>query len=130
MLTGFKAKKSGHVINLGSVAGEHTGHGYTRDATITHRAGREPYIGGSIYCATKHAVRAFTNSLMKEVVDTPIRVTEIQPGESAAPPTETRRTDGSSGMVETEFSIVRYRGDKAAADKVYEGLQPCKHEVS
>ncbi|EPT06017.1 NAD-binding protein [Fomitopsis schrenkii] len=89
----FKEKKSGHVINLGSVAG------------------REPYIGGSIYCATKHAVRAFTNSLMKELVDTPIRVTEIQPG-----------------MVETEFSIVRFRGDRAAADKVYEGLQPLTAE--
>lgn len=70
-------------------------------------AGREPYAGGAIYCATKHAVRSFTGSLLREVVDTPIRVTEIQPG-----------------MVETEFSIVRFRGDKGAADKVYEGLQP------
>ncbi|KZT11366.1 NAD-P-binding protein [Laetiporus sulphureus 93-53] len=93
LIKGFKARKSGHVINLGSVAG------------------REPYAGGSIYCATKHAVRAFTNALMKEVVDTAIRVTEIQPG-----------------MVETEFSVVRFRGDKAAADKVYEGLQPLTAE--
>ena len=52
-------------------------------------------------------MRSFTGSLLREVVDTPIRVTEIQPG-----------------MVETEFSIVRFRGDKSAADKVYEGLQP------
>ncbi|PCH38211.1 NAD(P)-binding protein [Wolfiporia cocos MD-104 SS10] len=88
LIKGFKERKSGHVINLGSVAG------------------REPYAGGSIYCATKHAVRAFSGALMREVVDTPIRVTEIQPG-----------------MVETEFSIVRYRGDKAAADKVYEGIE-------
>ncbi|KAN0077304.1 hypothetical protein V8E55_011159 [Tylopilus felleus] len=85
----FKARKTGHIINLGSIAG------------------REPYAGGSIYCATKHAVNAFTGSLLRELVDTPIRVTEIQPG-----------------MVETEFSIVRYRGDKTAADKVYDGLQP------
>ncbi|KAI5899653.1 NAD(P)-binding protein [Schizophyllum commune H4-8] len=85
----FKQKNSGHIINLGSVAG------------------REPYAGGSIYTATKHAVHAFTASMMRELVSTPIRTTEIQPG-----------------MVETEFSIIRYRGDKSAADKVYEGLQP------
>jgi len=85
----FKARGAGHVINLGSVAG------------------REPYAGGSIYCATKHAVRAFTGALMRELVDTPIRVTEIQPG-----------------LVETEFSNTRYRGDKEAAKDVYKGLQP------
>jgi len=85
----FKARKAGHVINLGSIAG------------------REAYQGGSIYCATKYAVRAFSSALMKELVDTPIRVTEIQPG-----------------MVETEFSLVRFRGDKAAAEKVYEGITP------
>ncbi|KAG2368529.1 NAD(P)-binding protein [Suillus spraguei] len=75
----FKKRKNGHVINLGSIAG------------------REAYAGGSIYCATKHAVNAFTGSLMKELVDTPIR---------------------------TEFSVIRFKGDKSAADKVYEGLQP------
>ncbi|KIM49136.1 hypothetical protein M413DRAFT_438301 [Hebeloma cylindrosporum] len=85
----FKQKQSGHVINLGSIAG------------------LEPYAGGSIYTATKHAVRAFTGSLLRELVNTPIRVTEIQPG-----------------MVETEFSIVRFRGDEAAAKKVYAGLEP------
>jgi len=58
----FKQKKSGHIINLGSIAGI------------------EPYAGGSIYTATKHAVRAFTGSLLRELVNTPIRVTEIQPG--------------------------------------------------
>ncbi|KAI0798048.1 NAD-P-binding protein [Abortiporus biennis] len=89
LIKDFKARKTGHIINLGSVAG------------------REPYAGGSIYCATKHAVKAFSGALLREVVDTPIRVTEIQPG-----------------MVETEFSVTRFRGDKTAADKVYEGLQP------
>lgn len=58
----FKEKRSGHIINIGSVAG------------------RESYAGGAIYCATKHAVSAFTGSLLREVVDTPIRVTELQPG--------------------------------------------------
>ncbi|KAF8329176.1 NAD(P)-binding protein [Cantharellus anzutake] len=89
LIKDFKQKRSGHIINIGSVAG------------------REPYAGGAIYCATKHAVKAFTGSLLREVVDTPIRVTEIQPG-----------------LVETEFSVVRYRGNKTAADKVYEGLEP------
>ncbi|EEB97700.1 hypothetical protein MPER_02931, partial [Moniliophthora perniciosa FA553] len=85
----FKSKQAGHIINLGSVAG------------------REPYAGGSIYTATKHAVHAFTASVMRELVNTPIRVTEIQPG-----------------MVETEFSIIRFRGDTSSAKKVYEGLEP------
>ncbi|KAF9052617.1 hypothetical protein BJ165DRAFT_1441389 [Panaeolus papilionaceus] len=89
----FKKKQSGHVINLGSIAGI------------------EPYAGGSIYTATKHAVNAFTGSLLRELVNTPIRVTEIQPG-----------------MVETEFSIVRYRGDTSAAKKVYQGLDPLTAE--
>ncbi|TFL07391.1 hypothetical protein BDV98DRAFT_599698 [Pterulicium gracile] len=85
----FKERNAGHIINLGSIAGI------------------EAYAGGSIYTATKHAVNAFTGSLMRELVNTNIRVTEIQPG-----------------MVETEFSIIRFRGNKEAADKVYEGLQP------
>jgi len=88
-LVDFKAKNSGHFINIGSIAG------------------RESYAGGSIYIATKFAVNAFTGSLLRELVNTSIRVSEIQPG-----------------MVETEFSIVRFRGNKSAADKVYEGLEP------
>jgi 3-hydroxy acid dehydrogenase/malonic semialdehyde reductase len=88
-------------------------------------------VGGSVYCAAKAAVRAFTSSLLREVVDTPIRVTEIQPGAhiilvcSSPPNVLFLILHCPTGMVETEFSIVRYRGDKSAADKVYEGLQPC-----
>ena len=63
---------------------------------------------GGIYCATKAAVSSFNGSLLRELVNTDIRVCEIQPG-----------------MVETEFSIVRFRGDKKAADDVYQGLTPC-----
>ena len=103
----FKARNTGHVINLGSVAG------------------REAYVGGSIYCATKHAVRAFTGALLRELVDTNIRVTEIQPGTSAYTIEATAAYQYVIiGMVETEFSVVRFRGDKGAADKVYQGLQP------
>lgn len=80
---------AGDVINVGSIAG------------------REPYAGGSIYCATKAAVRSFTESLRKELIATRIRVIEIDPGQ-----------------VETEFSVVRFYGDKDAAKKVYEGVEP------
>ncbi|TIA91584.1 hypothetical protein E3P99_00993 [Wallemia hederae] len=85
----FKQRNQGHVVTIGSIAGI------------------EPYANGSIYCSTKHAVRAFTTSLAKELVATPIRVTEIQPG-----------------LVETEFSQVRFRGDKEKADNVYKDLDP------
>jgi 3-hydroxy acid dehydrogenase/malonic semialdehyde reductase len=58
----FKKRNAGMVINLGSIAG------------------REAYSGGAIYCATKHAVSAFNHTLLRELVNTPIRVCEIQPG--------------------------------------------------
>lgn len=68
---------------------------------------------GSIYCATKSAVNSISGVLLRELVNTPIRVAEIQPG-----------------MVETEFSVVRYRGDKNRADNEYKGLTPRKLQVS
>lgn len=83
----------GDIINIGSIAG------------------REPYQKGSIYCATKAAVRSFTDSLRKELISTRIRVIEVDPGQ-----------------VETEFSIVRFHGDKAKADAVYAGCEPLTPE--
>ncbi|KAF7558180.1 hypothetical protein G7Z17_g72 [Cylindrodendrum hubeiense] len=80
---------AGDIINIGSIAG------------------REAYVGGSIYCATKAAVRAFTESLRKELIAKRIRVISVDPGQ-----------------VETEFSVVRFGGDKAKADAVYAGCEP------
>jgi short-subunit dehydrogenase len=88
----FKARADGgqgDIINIGSIAG------------------REPYQGGSIYCATKAAVRSFTDAMRRELIATRIRVIEIDPGQ-----------------VETEFSVVRFGGDKEKAKKVYEGVEP------
>ncbi|MCJ1275835.1 hypothetical protein MMC21_003639 [Puttea exsequens] len=79
----------GDIINIGSVAG------------------REGYPGGSIYCATKAAVRTFTDSLRRELVATKIRIMEVDPGQ-----------------VETEFSVVRFYGDKGKADAEYNGIEP------
>ncbi|CCH42979.1 3-oxoacyl-[acyl-carrier-protein] reductase [Wickerhamomyces ciferrii] len=85
----FQKKNSGDIVNIGSIAG------------------RDAYPGGSIYCASKFAVRAFTESLRKELINTKIRVIEIQPG-----------------AVNTEFSTVRNYGDQSKADAVYKGREP------
>ena len=68
-------------------------------------AGKEVYPGGNVYCATKHAVDALSRAMRTDMLKHHIKVTNIAPG-----------------MVETEFSIVRYKGDKEAADKVYQGM--------
>jgi NADP-dependent 3-hydroxy acid dehydrogenase YdfG len=81
-------ESSGHVVNVGSTSGIET------------------YPGGAGYTASKHAVRAITRTLRFELVGTPIRVTEVNPG-----------------LVETEFSKVRFKDDDRAA-KVYEGIEP------
>lgn len=78
---------------------------------ITSIAAIEPYVGGAGYNAAKHAQRAMLRVLRQELLGQPVRVTEIVPG-----------------MVETEFSLVRFDGDEAAAAKVYEGMQPLSAE--
>ena len=74
-------------------------------------AGFETYRGGAGYTAAKHAVRAITRTLRLELNGEPIRVTEIAPG-----------------LVETEFSVVRFHGDRKAARAVYEGIKPLTAE--
>ncbi len=70
-------------------------------------AGHEVYPKGAVYCATKHAVDAITKGMRLDLMDTPIRVCTVDPG-----------------LVETEFSEVRFRGDKERAKVIYQGLQP------
>ena len=77
------------IVNIGSVAGEIA------------------YPNGSIYCATKFAVRAISDAMRSELIDKKIKVTNIKPG-----------------LVDTEFSLVRFRGDKEKADNVYKGIDP------
>jgi 3-hydroxy acid dehydrogenase/malonic semialdehyde reductase len=82
------AQQSGHIINVGSIAGV------------------EVYPNGNVYCATKHAVKAISEGLRKELYDKGIKVTNVAPG-----------------MVETEFSIVRFYGDENRANTVYDGVE-------
>lgn len=85
----MKKRNRGHIINIGSIASH------------------ESYPGGSIYCATKHAVKAFTEAAKKDLHGTKVRVSMVSPG-----------------LVDTEFSVVRYDGDKNQADQVYKDMQP------
>ena len=70
-------------------------------------AGHAVYPGGNVYCATKHAVAALNRGLAIDTLGTGVRVSSVDPG-----------------MVETEFSLVRFHGDRDKADAVYNGLEP------
>lgn len=87
------ARKQGHIINIGSVAG------------------KEVAALGNVYCATKHAVDALTKAMRIELLSHNIKVTQIAPG-----------------MAETEFSIVRFKGDDERAKNVYKGIEPLHAE--
>lgn len=83
------AKKKGHIVNIGSIAG------------------KEVYANGNVYCATKHAVDALNKAMRIDLLPHGVKVTGIHPG-----------------AVETEFSVVRFKGDEARAKKVYDGFEP------
>ncbi len=84
VVPGMLARGRGHVVTIGSTAGHHV------------------YVGGTVYCATKHALLALTLGLKMDLHGTPVRVSAVSPG-----------------LVETEFSLVRFQGDAAKADAVY-----------
>ena len=83
------ARNEGHVINIGSVAGD------------------AAYANGNVYCATKAAVKTISDGLRIDVAESAVRVTNLKPG-----------------LVETNFSKVRFHGDEARAEKVYQGIDP------
>lgn len=93
VVPGMVNRSKGHIINIGSVAGD------------------AAYPGGSVYCATKAAVKVLSDGLRMDLVDTPLRVTNVKPG-----------------LVETNFSITRFGGDKERADNVYKGIKPLTGE--
>lgn len=74
-------------------------------------AGKEVYPGGNVYCATKHAVDALSRAMRVDMLKHNIKVTNIAPG-----------------MVETEFSLVRYKGNEEAAKNVYQGMTPLTND--
>lgn len=93
VVPGMIDRQKGHVINIGSVAGD------------------AAYAGGAVYCATKAAVKVLSDGLRIDLAHTPVRVTNLKPG-----------------LVETNFSNVRFHGDTERASNVYKGIQPLTGE--
>ena len=89
VVPGMVERGRGHIINIGSVAGD------------------AAYAGGGVYCATKAAVKTLSDGLRIDLAPTPIRVTNLKPG-----------------LVETNFSRIRFHGDAERAEKVYQGIKP------
>ena len=89
IVPGMVERNEGHVINIGSVAGD------------------AAYAKGNVYCATKAAVKTITDGLRIDLTETAVRVTNLKPG-----------------LVETNFSNVRFHGDNQRADNVYKGITP------
>ena len=85
--------------------------GYGHIVNISSVAGKHVYYGGNVYCATKHAVDALTQAMRVDLLEHNIKVSSVSPG-----------------MVNTEFSLVRYKGDREKAAKVYEGVKPLSAE--
>ena len=93
VVPGMVVRKRGHVITLGSIAGEMV------------------YPNGAVYCGTKAAAHTISDGLREDLLGTPVRVTSVNPG-----------------MVETDFSLVRFHGDASRAAKVYKGVTPLTAE--
>jgi NADP-dependent 3-hydroxy acid dehydrogenase YdfG len=89
VIPGMVERRSGHVINIGSIAG------------------KEVYPKGNVYCASKHAVDAINNGMRIDLNQYGIKVSQINPG-----------------LVDTEFSMVRFKGDKQRSKSVYDGMKP------
>ena len=89
IMPGMISRKKGHIVNMASIAG------------------KEVYLHGNVYCATKHAVDALSKAMRIDLLPHGIKVTNIAPG-----------------MVETEFSVVRYKGNQKKAGEVYRQMQP------
>jgi 3-hydroxy acid dehydrogenase / malonic semialdehyde reductase len=93
IIPGMVERRSGHIINIGSIAG------------------KEVYTNGNVYCATKHAVDALNHGMRMDLNQYGIRVGAVNPG-----------------MVNTEFSEVRFKGDREKAENVYKGFEPLTAE--